>query len=160
MFYTLRWPLIALALLSLVACGPPRKSVFAPALSIQQLKVLPNGQWDLTVRIQNNSYGAMDFTAIDGQLQIADEVPLRLHSTTERNIPALVGDVITIEVLPTDAMSKLLASTATQGSAGSLAYSVRGIATATPEQEKSARTFEFAGKDRLSPVPGIAGTFR
>ena len=57
--------LLVLLAAGLIACGPARKSVFPPTVTIQQLSVLPNGQWLLTVRIQNNSYGEMDFTSIE-----------------------------------------------------------------------------------------------
>ena len=50
----LRWIVPVVLALGLIACGPPRKSVFPPAVSIQQLQVQPSGAWHLTVRIQNN----------------------------------------------------------------------------------------------------------
>ena len=86
--------LLLLLAAALAACGPTRKSVFPPTVTIQQLVVQPGGQWRLTLRIQNNSYAGMDFTAIDGQLQIADQVPLRVHQAFDRDIPALAGDTI------------------------------------------------------------------
>ena len=156
----LRWIVPAVLALGLVACGPPRKSVFPPAVSIQQLQVQPSGLWHLTVRIQNNSYGEMDFTAIEGTLQVAEGVPVRLHGTFKRDIPALSGDIVELDVLPTPEMSKALAATAAKGSGGSLAYRIAGSATARPEQEKQPRSFDFSGNDWLSPAPGIPGTFR
>lgn len=156
----LRSLLLVMLSLGLIACGPPRKSVFPPSLSIQQLEVRPRGQWHLTVRIQNNSYAGMDFTALDGQLQVAALVPLRLHATFHRDIPALAGDVIQLDVLPTAAMAQALAAIAGKGSAGSLGYRISGQATAKPEQEKTPREFDFNGTDWLSPVPGIPDTYR
>jgi hypothetical protein len=157
-----QWRVSLLLLLTagLVACGPPKKSVFPPTVSIQQLKVLPDGQWQLTVRIQNNSYGEMDFMSLDGQLQMADLVPVRLHSTFELDIPALVGDVTMLDVLPTPAMTKALQMVAAKGSAGSLGYRVKGSTNAKPEQEKAARDFDFSGNDFLSPTPGAPNTYR
>jgi hypothetical protein len=152
--------LLMLVTAGLIACGPPRKSVFPPNVTIQQLRVLPDGQWHLTVRIQNNSYGEMDFTALDGELQVAALVPIRLHATFRRDIPALTGDVVEMDVLPTRAMTQALQAIAGKGSAGSLGYRVSGRATAKPEQEKAPRDFDFNGTDWLSPVPGIADTFR
>jgi hypothetical protein len=89
--------------------------VFPPTVSIQQLQVLPNGQWQLTVRIQNNSYGEMDFNSLEGQLQIGTLIPIRLHATFELDVPALVGDVIQLDVLPTTAMTQALQAIANKG---------------------------------------------
>ena len=155
-----RWIAPVVLALGLVACGPPRKSVFPPAVSIQQLQVRPGGPWHLTVRIQNNSYGEMDFTSLEGTLQVARLVPVRLHGTFKRDIPALSGDVIELDVLPTPEMDKALAEVAAKGSGGSLAYTVSGSARAKPEQEDQPRDFSFSGNDWLSPAPGIPGTFR
>jgi len=146
----LRSFLLLLLAVGLLACGPPKKSVFPPTVSIQQLQVLPNGRWQLTVRIQNNSYGEMDFNSLEGQLQIAALIPIRLHGTF----------VLQLDVLPTPAMTQALQAIASKGSAGSLAYRVSGSTNAKPEQEKQTRDFNFSGNDWLSPVPGIANTYR
>jgi len=156
----LRWIVPLSLALGLTACGPPRKSVFPPTLSIQQLVLQPGGAWRLTVRIQNNSYGGMDFSALDAQLAMADSVPVRVHGSFDRDIPAFAGDVVQIDVLPTAAMSKALTASAAKGSAGALPYTLAGSVRATPEQEKEARDFDFSGKDWLSPAPGIARTWR
>ncbi len=156
----LRGLLLLLLASALIACGPPRKSVFPPNVTIQQLVVSASGQWQLTLRIQNNSYGEMQFTSLDGTLQIAEQIPLRLHATFKRDIPALSGDVISLQVLPTVAMSKALQAVDAKGSAGSLKYQISGSATAKPEQERKLREFAFSGTDWLSPVPGIAHTYR
>ena len=144
----------------LVACGPPKKSVFPPTLTIQQLVTQPDGQWQLTVRIQNNSYGEMDFKSLDGELQLAALLPIRLHARFERDIPALTGDVIRLDVLPTTAMTQALQAIAGKGSAGSVGYRLSGSTSARPEQEKQPRSFDFSGNDWLSPVPGLANTYR
>ena len=144
----------------LVACGPAKKSVFPPTLSIQQLTVLPNGQWRLNLRIQNNSYGEMDFKLLEGQLQIGTLAPIRLHSTVERDIPELAGDVVQLDVLPTASMTQALQDVAGKGSAGSVAYSIKGTTHAKPEQEKQVRDFDFDGNGWISPVPGIPNTWR
>lgn len=156
--------LAALAI-GLAACGPQRKSVFPPSLTMQKMQVLPNGMWQLTVRIQNNSYGGMDFQSIEGSLQIASETPVRLHATFDRDIPSFAGDVITIEVLPTPPMGNALAGVAAKGSSGSLAYAIRGTVHAQPDlvdhpDKQDPQDFPFQHSDFLSPVPGIANTFR
>lgn len=156
----LRGFLLILLGTGLVACGPAKKSVFPPTLSIQQLTVLPNGQWRLTLRIQNNSYGEMDFKSLEGQLQIGALAPIRLHGRFERDIPELAGDVLPLDVLPTRAMSQALQAVAGKGSAGSATYRIKGITRARPEQEKQTRDFDFDGNGWISPVPGIPNTWR
>ncbi len=145
---------------ALLGCGPPRKSIFPPQVSIQQLVVRPDGQWQLTLRIQNNSYAGMEFTALSGQLRIGKEIPVRLHATFKRSIPELAGDVVSLTVLPTVNMSQALQAITAKGSAGALEYQVSGSVTAIPEQAKKSQDFPFHGTDWLSPVPGIANTYR
>ncbi|MFK2877358.1 hypothetical protein [Rhodanobacter hydrolyticus] len=149
----------------LAACGPQRKSVFPPSLTVQQMQVLPSGMWRLTVRIQNNSYGGMDFSSIEGSLQVANDMPVRLHAAFDRDIPSFAGDVIAVDVLPTATMGSALAAVAAKGSAGSLAYAIRGTIHAQPDladhpDNKNPQDFPFQHSDFLSPVPGIANTFR
>jgi hypothetical protein len=134
--------------------------VFPPTVTVQQLTVLPSGQWRLTLRIQNNSYSGMDFQALEGSMQVAELVPIRLHASFERDIPAFAGDVVQLDVLPTAAMTQALQAVAAKGSRGSLAYRIGGSASAKPEQEDAPRDFDFSGRDWLSPVPGTPGTFR
>jgi hypothetical protein len=144
----------------LVACGPPKKSVFPPTVSIQEMATRPDGQWRLTVRIQNNSYGSMDFHSLDGQLQVAELIPVRLRARFDLDIPAFAADVTQIDLLPTPEMTAALKAAAVKGSAGSVPYNVTGTANAKPEQEKESRDFSFHGNDWLSPVPGIPNTWR
>ncbi len=112
------------------------------------------------MRIQNNSYGEMDFKTLDGQLQIGALAPIRLHAKFKRDIPELAGDVVSIDVLPTTAMNQALQATVSKGSAGTLAYRISGSTQAKPEQEKHARDFDFDGNGWISPVPGIPDTWR
>lgn len=152
--------LIALVLTTLAACGPQRKSVFPPTVTIQRMRVEANGTWQLTLRIQNNSYGGMHFTALDGTLAMTGSVPLRLHHDFALDIPAFAGDVLPLDVLPTPQMSAALAAIARQGSAGQLGYRIDGSVTAQPEQENAPRPFPMHGEGWLSPVPGIPDTYR
>src|SRR3546814_17694460 len=110
------------------------------------------------MRIQNNRYGGMDVKSLDGQLQIAELVPIRLHATFDLDIPELAGDVVRLDVLPTAAMSQSLRAIADKGSAGALASRVSGSASATPEQDNQPRTFHFIGNAWISPVTGIPTT--
>jgi hypothetical protein len=158
--YTALAVLMAGLVIGLVACGPPRKSVFPPSVSIQEMTTQPDGQWRVTLRIQNNSYGSMDFKSLNGELKVAELIPIRLHTSFDLDIPAFAADVTQINLLPTPEMTAALKAVAGKGSAGSVPYSVSGSANAKPEQEDKARDFDFHGNDWLSPVPGIPNTWR
>ncbi|GLQ95783.1 hypothetical protein [Dyella mobilis] len=156
---------IVLLVCLLAACGPQRQSVFPPTLTLQQMRVQPDGTWELTVRFQNNSYTGMDYQSIEGELQVAQGIPVRLHAKFDLGIPSFAGDVLQVSVLPTQAMSDALKAVAAKGSAGSLAYTIKGIVHCTPNLEdhpdnKNPRDFPFTHSDFLSPVPGIANTYR
>jgi hypothetical protein len=158
---------LALVLLvcGLAACGPTRQSVFPPTITIQQMQVSADGLWHLTLRFQNNSYTGMNYQSIEGQLQIANGVPARLHSTFNLYIPSFAGDVIQVDILPTPPMTVALKAIAAKGSAGQLAYDVSGTVHCTPNLDdrpdnKNPRDFQFHSNDFLSPVPGIANTYR
>ena len=149
----------------LTACGPQRQSVFPPTITIQQMKTAPSGAWQLSLRIQNNSYTGMDYQSIEGRLQIAQGIPVRVHAKFELDIPTFAGDVVQIEVLPTPEMSQALQAIAGKGSAGSLPYALNGIVHAVPNLEdhpdnKNPRDFPFTSNSFLSPVPGIPNTYR
>jgi predicted small lipoprotein YifL len=156
----LGWSVLLVLVAGLVACGPPKKSVFPPTVSIQEMSTQPNGQWRVTLRIQNNSYGSMDFHSVNGQLQVAELVPVRLHAAFDLDIPPFAADVAQVDLLPTPEMTAALKAAAVKGSAGSVPYTMSGSASAKPEQEKAPRDFSFHGNDWLSPVPGIPNTWR
>jgi hypothetical protein len=146
--------------LGLVACGPPKKSVFPPVVTIQELHATPGQPWRMVLRVQNNSFGEMDFSSLDATVHVGDEPPLVVSKTMTLDIPAFAADVIEVQLNPTAPMSAALAAVAVKGSAGSLPYRIDGWMSARPEQEKKQRPFPFQAKDWLSPVPGIENTYR
>jgi hypothetical protein len=161
---TVRHPLVRAALLAglalLAACGPARKSVFPPTVTLQEVAARPGGPWHVTLRIRNNSYGGMSFETFQGTLRVGDLGGVLLDARVDQDIPSFAADVATVDLLPTPEMSKALAELATRGSSGALPYSIDGRITATPEKEKESQSFPVRGKSWLSPVPGIPDTYR
>lgn len=156
--------LLMLAVL-LTACGPQRQSVFPPTITIQQMRVQPTGAWQLTLRFQNNSYTGMSYQSVEGQLQVAQGLPVRVHAKFDLDVPSFAGDVVQVDVLPTPAMSQALQAVAGKGSAGSLPYTLSGIVHCLPNLEdrpdnKNPRDFPFNSNSFLSPVPGVPNTYR
>jgi hypothetical protein len=159
-----RLPIVRVATLAclalLAACGPTKKSVFPPAVSLQEVKAKADGPWHVTLRVRNNSYGGMSFDRLQGTLQVGDLGGVLLDAKIDQDIPSFAADVATVDILPTPEMAKALAALAAKGSGGALPYSIEGRVTATPEKEDKPRTFPVHGKSWLSPVPGIADTYR
>jgi len=152
---------VLLAGLALVAgCGPQKKSVFPPAVTLQQVSAKATGPWHVTLRLRNNSYGGMSFETLRGTLRVGDLGGVLLDARIDQDIPSFAADVTTIDILPTPEMSKALAALAAKGSSGALPYTIDGQVTATPEKEKASRAFEVRGNNWLSPVPGIPDTYR
>jgi hypothetical protein len=151
----------ALASLTLLAgCGPEKKSVFPPAVTLQEVSAKPGGTWHLTLRVRNNSYAGMSFDRFQGTLQVGQLGGVLLDANISQDIPSFAADVTRLDILPTPEMSKALAELAAKGSAGALPYAIEGSVTATPEKEDKPRTFTVHGKSWLSPVPGIPDTYR
>jgi hypothetical protein len=160
----IRHPLVRAALIAgvalLAACSPPKKSVFPPAVTLQEVTARPGGPWHMTLRIRNNSYGGMSFHTFQGTLRVGDLGGVLLDAKVDQDIPSFAADVATIDLLPTPEMAKALAALAARGSSGALPYTIEGRITATPEKEDESQSFPVQGKNWLSPVPGIPDTYR
>lgn len=159
-----RFPFARVAVLAslalLTACGPPRKSVFPPAVTLQEVSAKAGGPWHLTLRVRNNSYGGMSFDRFQGTLQVGQLGGVLLDANISQDIPSFAADVTRVDILPTPEMSKALAELAARGSSGALPYAIEGRVTATPEKEDKPDTYPVHGKSWLSPVPGIPDTYR
>lgn len=137
---------LALACL-LTACGSgPVRKVHPSTASIQQLAVQADGSWKITLRIQNFSTFPMRYSAVKATLAIAGTDAGEVSSTPDMDILGNSGDVVETVV---KASAKLPAS-------GDFQYTLKGtIDTSEPKE-----SFKFDTTSRLSPVPGIANTYR
>src|SRR5690606_18824931 len=130
------------------ACGGgPVKRVSPPTASVQELAVREDGSWRLLVRVQNFSNVPMTFSGIDARLEIEGADMAGLTLPLKLDIPGGSADVFEIDVMPTSG-----------GEPGTseFAYRLHGrIQTSDPDGD-----FRFERKSRLSPVPGLANTWR
>lgn len=149
----LRLPLFALlvAILGaalLAACGGgPVRRVSPPTAGIQELSVLPDGRWKLSVRIENFSNVPMRFSAIDATLDIGGRSAGRVQAATDLDVPGGSGDVLSVTLTP--------AAGVTLGGSN-IAYELRGTIDSADPKRRDA----FERSSRLSPVPGLADTYR
>src|SRR5690348_868682 len=153
---SLRWLLPGMALLALSACGPGTK-LQPPTAGIQQLQVLPNGQWQLTLRIENYSYDTgMHVYALDADLDLAGKRAGHVSVSPDLDIPAMTADVATATLTP-DAEAR---SALADAKGNAVAYELKGSLSVGKGESGSARSFDLDGKGYISPVPGVANTWR
>lgn len=144
---TLRHFFAVLALACIVSgCGGgPARRITPSAVSIQQLVAQPDGQWRVTLRIQNYSTVAMRYSALHGTLHIAGADVGSIELKPDVDIPANSADVVDATL---HASAKLPAS--------DIDYKIAGtIETSEPKAD-----FKFERSSRLSPAPGLPGTWR
>ena len=144
---TLRHLLAAVALTCLVSgCGSgPTRRITPSTVSIQQLIAQTNGEWRLTLRIQNYSTVAMRYAALHGTLHIAGVDVGNIELKPDIDIPANSAEVV-------DATLHASAKLPT----GDVDYKIAGtIETSEPKAD-----FKFERSSRLSPAPGLPGTWR
>lgn len=142
----LRHCIAVLALACLAGCGGgPVRRVTPSTVSIQELVTQPGGQWRVTLRIQNYSTIPMHYAALHGTLHIAGADVGTIELTPDLDIPANSVDVVD---------ATLHASA--QLPAGDIDYRISGtIDTSEPKEN-----FKFDRSSRLSPAPGLPGTWR
>ncbi|MDR2013899.1 MAG: LEA type 2 family protein [Rhodanobacter sp.] len=143
-----RWLLVLGLACTLTACGGggPVKRVHPSTASIQQLAVQADGVWRITLRIQNYSTTPMHYSALDAKLSIAGVEAGRIGIVPDIDIVGSSGDVV----------ETTLKTSAKIPSGNDFAYELKGhIQTSEPKG-----SFPFTTSSRLSPVPGIANTYR
>jgi hypothetical protein len=144
---TLRRFIATLALTGLLAgCGSgPVKRITPSAVTIQELVAEPDGEWRLTLRIQNFSTVAMRYSALHATVHIAGADVGTVDLKPDLDIPANSADVLDTKL---HASAKL--------PAGDVEYKLEGtIDTSEPKAN-----FKVDRSGRLSPAPGLAGTWR
>ncbi|MEZ5460737.1 hypothetical protein [Dokdonella sp.] len=140
--------LVGIASLVLVACGSgPVKRVSPPTASIQELTIQPDGSWNLKIRVQNFSNVPMTFSAISAGLEVNGIAAGRVDRALALDVPGESADIFSATLSPT--------ATVRPGDTD-LAYRLHG----NIESSEPAGKFNFERKSRLSPTPGLPGTWR
>ena len=150
--------LIVLSVLALAACGEKVvKRVSEPASSLQQLTVNADGSWKVALRLQNFSSMPMRFDDIALKLSVGDAEAGTLSAKPGVSIGGTSADVIELQLQPA-AQARLIVADAL-ASNHTLAYTLEGSVSATPEEKKQ-RTFQINNRSTLNPAPGLPGVLR
>lgn len=124
--------------------GPVRR-ITPSQVSVQELVANPDGQWRVTLRIQNFSTISMQYAALHATLSVAGLEFGAIDLTPDLDIPQNSAEVIDVKLR---AAGKL--------PAGDIEYKISGtIDTSEPKEN-----FKFERSSRLSPAPGLANTWR
>lgn len=140
------WATLAL-LLALAGCSnTPARKIHPSTASIQQLAVQPDGEWVVTLRIENFSTVAMHYDRIEARLEIDGVAAGTLAFDPGIDVIANSGDVVETRLRPG---LRLRADT-------DFAYRLEGTIHASEPRAE----FKLDRASRLSPVPGVAATWR
>lgn len=152
-----RWMLLALLAGVVVACASsgPKKRIFPPSASVQELRVLADGRWELQLRVQNFSTVAMRFDRIEAEFFVGGETAARIDQTIADTIPASSAEVIRIELQASQSAAEAVRSAL--GNRRGLGYRLDGhLTTSDPGNRRDRFEFDSA----LTPMPGLEGVLR
>jgi hypothetical protein len=114
-------------------------------VTIQELVAQADGQWRLTLRIQNYSTVSMHYASLHGTLAIGGTDVGTIDVKPDLDIPQNSADVLDVRIKASATLP-----------AKDVDYRISGtIDTSEPKE-----TFKFDRSSKLSPAPGLANTWR
>jgi hypothetical protein len=144
------------ALVLLAACAERgvRREINPPRASVQELAVQPDGQWRLSVRLQNFSNVATTFVDVDAALDLGGQSAGQVRAQPALVVGPNSAEVVTVVLAPSAAAKTAVASSLAGGRA--VRYRLAGrIRTQDPDGNHA---FEYDSS--LNPVPGLDGVLR
>jgi hypothetical protein len=154
-----RFAILALCtlLLPLAACGGrsvDKKEINPPRASVQQLTVLPNGQWRLVLRLQNFSNRATRFEAVNAKLSFGGQDAGAVAVAPNMDIGPQSADTIETTIVP--ALEGKLAVASALSAGASVRYRIAGQIDTT----QRGGNYDFEYESSLNPAPGLPGVLR
>ena len=156
---SLTWASMACIALLLAACAGPggKRRISEPAASVQQLGVLADGRWEVTVRLNNFSNVPMQFASLDLRIALDGADAASVQAQPAIAIGPESADVVRVTVSPTAQARARIATALADGR--SVNYRLDGEVRAGPE-ESGPRSYAIKRDSALSPVPGLPGVLR
>lgn len=149
------WLLLCSLLLSACGGGGPRKRVFPPNASVQELTVAADGSWTLAVRLQNYSNVPQRFTALEAKLSVGGHAAGDVRLAPNLTVGPESVEIFSVTLNPSPAAAE--AVRAALDARRSVRYAFAGeIASNEPDKRRDDFTFE----SQLTAVPGLTGVLR
>jgi hypothetical protein len=152
--FSLRKILLVSALVLPAACGQVRHPINPPSASIQQLEVLPDGRWKLQIRLENFSDQTVRYGAFKAELRVGGEPAGAIDANADLDIPGENADILETTLAPGADAAKAFRADVTRPDG--VAYELKG----TIQIPSAGKDYKFAHKSRLSPIPGVANSYR
>jgi hypothetical protein len=147
-------PLLAVVVLLAGCSSGPRREINPPRASLQELAVQADGQWRLSVRLQNFSNVGTSFVSVDAALDVAGEAAGPVKAQPMLLVGPNSAEVVTVVIAPTAAAKTAVA--ASLAARRGVRYRLAGrIRTQDPDGNHA---FEY--ESTLDPVPGLDGVLR
>ena len=142
--------------LALPGCGGGRvkKQINPPRASIQQLTVLPNGQWKLVLRLQNFSNVPTQFDSVSGNLSFAGQAAGGVTASPGISIGPESAD--TVEATMSPSLEAKMAVASALAASQSIRYQFEGKIATTQRNAP----YDFKYESSLNPAPGLPGVLR
>lgn len=131
-----------------------RKQINPPRASIQQLAVQADGQWKLSLRLQNFSNVPTAFESVNAKLVVDGQDAGAVVLAPAMTIGPESADVVSAMLRP--ALGAKLAAASALSAGQSVRYVLSGkIATSAPKGN-----YDFSFDSTLNPAPGLTGVLR
>ena len=142
--------------LCLVACSSgPRKRIFPPTASIQELLVTAEGQWRVQLRIQSFSNVPHTVSTLSARLRVGGVDATDVQLMQVLTIGPQNAEVEELLLTPSAAAAARVSAALDAGR--SVTYALSGTFTSTaPDKRRDDFTFE----GQLWPQPGLHGVLR
>lgn len=148
-------PCVALLLLLTACQSGPRKRVFPPSASVQELTVADDGRWTLALRLQNFSNVPQRFASLSASLRVNGEAAGTVQATPDIEVGPESVEVVTLSLAPSPAAAAAV-RTALE-TRRNVRYAIDGeIVSSEPDRRRDAFDFE----SQLTPVPGLDRVLR
>jgi hypothetical protein len=145
---------IAFLCVAAACSSTPKRTINPPGASLQQLQVRPDGQWQLSVRLQNFSSVSTAFASMHGTLTIGGQDAGSFDLAPGLSIGPESADVVQATLRPS------LAAKTTVASALAAGQSLRDVLGGTSVTSDPKGSYPLSYESALNPAPGLPGVMR
>ena len=134
------------------------KGTAEPSVQIQELQVIPSGDWLIRVRMENFNTTTLIATHLHLDLSVNDQVAALIEAAEVVPIAAQSVESVSVRLTPTQSGRLWVASALADQHP--LRYRVRGTLVAHAAASQRNITYTVTRTDRLDAIPGLTGVLR